>query len=171
MSKKIYKFGLKKSEQEPIERLLCFNHQQSIDIPVKFNLKDKVKQIYDQSDINACSSCATASLLSIIDNISVSRLYLYFCTRWLDNKCILPIEDQGATIKNVFKSINDYKYITEDKYPYFTHLVNDIPYKHIFEEAFTNKCPILSYRQIMPSNHTLNYILYKLHIPILFGMS
>ena len=50
-------------------------------------------------------------------------------------------------------------------------MVNELPYNHIFVEAFTNKSPIVSYRQILPSKHALKYILYKLKQPIIFGMS
>ena len=141
----------------------------------KFNLKDKVKQVFDQGNLNSCSANATANLLSLSDklniNSNVSRLYLYFCTRWLDNNKILPVQDQGATLKSVFNALTQYHYIDEQKYPYFEFMVNDIPYKHIFEQAIKNKCPIISYRQIVPSKYSIKYILYKLKLPILFGMS
>ena len=164
-------FGLKKSKLEPHDHVVSFNYEK-IDMPTKFNLKDRVKQVYDQKNINACSANATASLLSLSKtDIYISRLYLYYVSRWLENNMILPIQDQGATLKSVFNALSQYHYIDENKYPYYKHLVNDIPYKHIFEEAFRNKSPITSYRQIIPSKHAIKYILYNLQQPIIFGMS
>ena len=84
---------------------------------------------------------------------------------------ILPVQDQGATLKSVFHALSQCHYIDEVKYPYYSHMVNELPYKHICEEAFTNKSPIVSYRQILPSKHAIKYILYKLQRPIIFGMS
>jgi len=173
MSKKLY-FGLKKSKVEPLDKLVSFNYEK-VDMPIKFNLKDQVKQIYDQGNINSCSANAAANFLSLSDKMNiikcnVSRLYLYFCTRWIDNNYVLPVEDIGCTLASVFTAISKYHYIDEQKYPYYTHLVNDIPYKHIFEEAFKNNSPIVSYRQILPSVYAIKYILYKLQLPVLFGM-
>ena len=170
MSNKKLCFGLKKSKAEPIDHVVSFNYEK-VDMPIKFNLKDRVKQIYDQKNMNACSANAIASLINLSNtDIHISRLYLYFCSRWLDNNMILPVQDQGTTLKSIFNSFQ-YKYIDEKKYPYYQHLVNEIPYKHIFEEAFTNKSPIVSYRQIIPSKHTIKYILYKLKQPVIFGMT
>ena len=131
--------------------------------------------MYDQANMNSCSANATANLLSISDKhnklkCNISRLYLYFCSRWLDNNHILPVEDQGASIKSVFNAFQ-YHYIDEEKYPCFRHMTNEIPYKHIFEEAFNNAYPIVSYRQILQSKHSIKYTLYKLQVPILFGMT
>jgi len=164
-------FGLKKSKLEPHDHIVSFNIEK-IDMPMKFNLKERVKKVYDQKNMNACSANATASLLSLSNtDIYISRLYLYFCSRWLDNNMILPVQDQGATLKSVFSAISQYNYVDESKYQYYQHLVNDIPYKHVFEEAFKNKSPIVSYRQIIPSKHAIKYILYKLQQPIIFGMT
>ena len=149
MSKdKVLRFGLKKSKVEPHEHMVSFNYDK-VDFPIKFNLKDRVKQVYDQKNLNACSANAAASLISMSKaDIYISRLYIYFCTRWLDNNMILPVQDQGATLKSVFHALSQYHYINEDKYPYYEHMVNELPYKHIFEEAFKNPNPIISYRQI-----------------------
>ena len=64
MSNKKLCFGLKKSKAEPIDHVVSFNYEK-VDMPVKFNLKDRVKQIYDQKNMNACSANATASLISL----------------------------------------------------------------------------------------------------------
>ena len=175
MSDKKFCFGLKKSKTDPTDHIVSFNYEK-IEFPSKFSLKDRVKQVYDQLNLNSCSANATASFLSLSDktnvlNCNISRLYLYFCTRWIDNNKMLPVQDQGATLKSVFSAICQYHYIDEEKYPYLTSKVNDIPDKHIFEEAIKlNKCPITSYRQILPSKYSIKYILYKLKMPILFGM-
>ena len=172
-------FGLKKSKTDPIDRLVSFqfDKHEKIEYPDYFSLKDQVKQVYDQQDINACSANAAANFVSLSDHnqlikCSISRLFLYFTTRWLDNDKKLPVEDNGATLKNLMKSITDYHYIDEVKYPYITSKVNDIPNQQVFTEAISvNKCPISSYRQIIPTIESIKYILFKLKLPILFGIS
>ena len=174
---KSLRFGLKKSKSEPQDKLVCFFTQcKQVDFPSKFSLKDRVKQVYDQLSLNACSANATANFLQLSDkgNIlksSISRLYLYFTTRWLDKKNMLPVEDQGATLKSVFTALSTYHYIDEVKYPYEIEKVNSIPPSKVFEEAITvNKCPFVSYRQITQTKCSLKYSLYMCQLPILCGI-
>ena len=178
MTEKKLFFGLRKSKEEPHDKILRYSCEcTNIDFPIKFSLKDKVKIVYDQLNLNSCSANAAANFIKMsdTDNLikcdAISRLYLYFCTRWIDNDYKFPIQDQGATLKSVFKALEKYNYIDEDKYPYLTTVVNDVPYKHIFEEALTiNKCPILSYKQIFQTKSSIKCSLYKLQKPVLFGM-
>ena len=168
-------FGLKRSKVDPAERKLSMPQCDKIDLPSSYSLKEKVKQVYDQSCLNACSANAAANFLSLSDKVdcSISRLFLYFCTRFIDNNHMLPVEDHGATLRNVFTSLSQYhcQYIEEVKYPYEIEKVNSIPPREIFEEAITiNKCPAISYRQIMPTKYNLKYILAHLKKPILFGI-
>ncbi len=171
MTSKNLCFGLKKSTQSSVDKLVSFNYN-NVDFPISFSLRDKVKQVYNQSNINSCSPNAAANFLSLskkVDNIS--RLYLYFCTRWLDNNKMLPVQDNGASLKNVFNALISYHYIDEVKYPYETSKVNDIPTREIFEEAIrVNKCPIGSYKQILQCKNSIKYILSQLKKPVLFGM-
>ena len=173
-----YKFGLKKSKIEEHDRIVsvsceCLN----IDFPIKFSLKDKVKHVYDQLSLSSCSANAAVNALKMSDDKklikcdNISRLYLYFCTRWIDNNYILPIHDQGATLKSVFKALEQYNYIDEIKYPYIVENVNNIPSQEIFEEALKiNKCPIVSYKQILQSKSSFKCALYKMQRPILCGI-
>jgi len=170
-------FGLKKSKPEPHDKIVCFFTQcKQVDFPEKFSLKDRVKQVYDQLSLNACSANATANFLSLSDKDDtlkspISRLYLYFTTRWLDKKNMLPVEDQGATLRSVFTALSTYHYIDEIKYPYEIEKVNSIPPSKIFEEAITvNKCPFVSYRQITQTKCSLKYSLYMCQVPILCGI-
>ena len=78
---------------------------------------------------------------------------------------MLPVEDHGASLRNVFNSLREYHCdcVEEDKYPYKIEEVNSIPPRKIFEESITiNKCPAISYRQIMPTKYNLKYILAHL---------
>ena len=78
------RFGLKKSKQDPHDKILCFSTQcKQVDFPTSFTLKDRVKIVYDQMKLNSCSANATASFLSLSDKddmlkCSISRLYMYF---------------------------------------------------------------------------------------------
>ena len=173
-NKKLF-FGLKRSTVDPIERKLSMQQCDQINLPFSFSLKEKVKQVYNQMSMNSCSANAAANFLSLSDKVdcNISRLFLYFCTRYIDNNYMLPIADSGATLRNVFTSINQYHChcVEEVKYPYEIEKVNSIPPREIFEEAMTvDKCSSISYRQIMPTKYNLKYILAHLKKPILFGI-
>ena len=168
-------FGLKKSKIDHTEQLLSFNYEK-VELPIKYDLKNNVKKVYDQQEINSCSANATANFIRMSDNkhiinSDISRLYLYFCTRWIDNNKILPVQDSGATLKGVFEALVQYHYIDEDKYKYEIEKVNSIPPLDIFQEAIHQyKNPVISYRRIMPCKYSFKYIISHLKIPILFGM-
>ena len=84
---------------------------------------------------------------------------------------MLPIEDNGSSLRAVFTALSEYHTIEEVKYPYEIEKVNSVPPSEIFKEAImVNKCPIVSYRQITPSVYNIKYILGHLKQPILFGM-
>ena len=108
-NKKLF-FGLKRSKIDPKERKLSLQPYEKVDLPNKFSLRSKVKQVFDQSCVNACSSNAASNFLILSDKVecNISRLFLYFCTRFIDNNHMLPIEDHGATLRNVFTSLNEY---------------------------------------------------------------
>ena len=174
-------FGLKKFKPDPHDKILCFKTQcTQVDFPTSFTLKDRVKQVYDQMTLNSCSANAAANFLSLSDKddmmkCSISRLYMYFCTRMVDNqinyKSIIPVEDQGATLKSVFTALSQYHYVDEIKYPYEIEKCDSIPPSTIFTESITiNKCPFTSYRQINQTKCSIKYALYMMQTPILFGM-
>lgn len=174
-------FGLKKSKQDPHDKVLCFGTMcKQVDFPSSFTLKDRVKQVYDQLTLNSCSANATASFLSLSDKddmmkCSISRLYMYFITRMMDNKMnyksLIPVEDQGATLKSVFTALSQYHYIDEVKYPYEIEKCDSIPPTKIFEEAIKiNKTPFTSYKQISQTKCSIKYALYMCKTGVLFGM-
>ena len=172
MTEKKLFFGLKRSKPEPVDRLLCMSHDK-VDLPDKFSLRDKVKQVYDQMSLSSCSANAAANFLLLSDKVdcNISRLFMYFTTRYLDNNYIMPVEDHGATLKNVFVALTRYHYVDEVKYPYIVEKVNDCPSQEIFQQSITiNKSPITSYRQILPTKNNIKYILAHLKKPILFGI-
>lgn len=170
--KKLY-FGLKKSAPTPVDRLVRICQEEKIELPSKFSLRDKVKQVYDQLNLSSCSANAAANFLFLSDKVdcNISRLYMYFTTRYLDNNHKMPLDDHGATLRNVFNALTMYHYIDEVKYPYIVEKVNEVPSPEIFKEAIMiNKSPIVSYRQILPSKYAIKYVLAHLKKPILFGI-
>ena len=172
-NKKLF-FGLKRSIVDPKERKLSMQQCDQINLPSSFSLKSKVKQVYNQMSMNSCSANAAANFLSLSDKVdcNISRLYMYFNSRYIDNNYMLPVEDIGSSLGAVFTAISSYHYIDEVKYPYEIEMVNSIPPREIFEEAIkVNKCPIVSYRQITPTLYNIKYVLSHLKKPIIFGMA
>ena len=88
---KSFKFGLRKSSfDEEKEQKLCFSYNPNIVLPKKYSLRDKVKFIFDQKNVNSCSANAVSQQLILSDKKEVmkfvpSRLYIYFNSRLVDN--------------------------------------------------------------------------------------
>lgn len=166
-------FGLKRSKEDPNERKLSLQPCEKLDLPSQYSLKDKVKQVYDQLSMNSCSANATANFLQVSGNVecAISRLYLYFCTRYIDNNYMMPVEDHGATLRSVFTALANYHFIEEVEYPYLLEKVDSVPPSNVFKEAVTvKKSPITSYRQIIPTTYSIKYAIAHLNKPVLFGM-
>ena len=91
MTEKRLFFGLKRSKIDPKQRKVSIAPCVEVGLPSQYSLKDKVKQVYDQLARNSCSANAAANFLSIDGNVdcSISRLYLYFCTRYVDNNYMM----------------------------------------------------------------------------------
>ena len=70
MTEKKLFFGLKRSKPEPVEKLLCMSHDK-VDLPDKFSLRDKVKQVYDQLSLSSCSANFCYSLIKLIVILAV----------------------------------------------------------------------------------------------------
>ena len=75
MSDKKFCFGLKKSKIDPTDHIVSFNYEK-IDFSSKFSLKDRVKQVYDQLNLNSCSANATANFLSLSDKTNVLNVLI-----------------------------------------------------------------------------------------------
>ena len=139
---KSLKFVLRKSSfDEEKENKLCFSYNPNIVLPKKYSLRDKVKFIFDQKNINSCSANAVSQQLILSDKKQVmkfvpSRLYIYYNSRMTDNEDVSkPVTDIGASLKSVYKSILNYNVISEDIYRYDTSKVNDVPSPEIYKEA------------------------------------
>ena len=115
-------FGLKRSKISHDEKILSFTYQK-VDMPLNFLLKNNVKQIFNQGDINSCSANAVSNQLLMSDNKNLinfipSRMYIYFNSRFIDNDKQMPLTDSGASLKSVYQALSTYKFTSEDIYPY-----------------------------------------------------
>ena len=104
-------------------------------------------------------------------NFQLSRMYIYFNSRFIDNNKQLPISDTGASMKSVYEAIIDYKITSELIYPYEIEKCNSIPPKAVYDNAMRNKNPIFNYRRIIPCMYSIKYIISVLKLPIMAGMS
>ena len=97
-------FGLKRSKEDPKERKLSMQQCDKIYLPSSYGLESKVKQVYNQMSMNSCSANAAAIFLSLSDKVdcNISRLYMYFNSRYIDNNYMLPVEDIGSSLGAVF---------------------------------------------------------------------
>ena len=177
-SKKLF-FGLKRSaEHDP--KIKTVNFCLVRDLPSHYSLRNKIQFVYNQGNMNSCSANAVCQqlLLSDIKNSlngePQSRLYIYYNSRMIDRgDCTSMLEDSGATIPNVYKSIVDYSSVPEEMYEYNINLVNLPAPQHIYHHAiFKTTNPIMSYKRIDPvSLYSIKYCISVLKLPIMFGMS
>ena len=81
------------------------------------------------------------------------------------------ISDEGASLKNCYKALMKYNYCDEKHFPYYEENVNAFPPKYMYNLALSNERVLESYRKVIPVEYNLKYILYKIKLPIVIGMS
>ena len=140
--KPIYKFGLKRSTDDPRDKVLCFYEYEKIQLPLKFSLEDIHKDIepFDQGNLNLCSANALSNQIKLSNDdmfITPSRLFTYFNSRIEDiqeNRQSLYISDEGASLRNTYKSIMKYNCLDERYFGYYEEKVNVFPSADIYIE-------------------------------------
>ena len=77
--------------------------------------------VYDQGKIILCSDNAVSNQILISDTHNVidfmpSRLYRYLKSILIDSEYILPLNDSGASLRNVYKALLKYNFPSETTY-------------------------------------------------------
>ena len=75
---------------------------------VEFSLRDKIKNIFNQLDLNSCSANAVSKQISIAAYLDydVSRLFIYYNSRLVENEYNKrSISDDGCNLRGVMKAL------------------------------------------------------------------
>ena len=123
----------------------------SIIIPEKFSLKDKIEYIFDQGQINSCTTNAIAQQMRVIsDNkVQISRLFQHINSRIMEDTQWIA---EGANLRDCFKALGKYNYVHENEYPYDESKVCQIPPAELYIKAHQNSF-VHSYKSI--NNHSI----------------
>ena len=168
------KCGLRRDSQDERDVCMPMNFEY-IDLPTEFTLKDKIKSIFNQLDVNSCSANAVSKQIKLAGNLdySPSRLFIYYNSRLVENEYNKrSISDNGVNLRSVMKSLMKFNFLDEKDYPYkIPSMVNVQPAEEYYKLADGNKTYISQYRKLIPNLYNMKYILSKLNLPIVCGIA
>ncbi|MBO7566189.1 MAG: C1 family peptidase, partial [Bacteroidales bacterium] len=143
------------------------------ELPKKVDLRQFMTRVEDQGTLGSCTANATAGAYEYvlkrykgITNFDVSRLFLYYNSRALDN---LVNEDAGALISNVIKTISKDGICSEKTWPY-TNIMKNFkkkPSQNCYDEAKDNRA--IKCQHINTNLNEWKSALAEGH-PIIFGI-
>ena len=143
----------------------------SSNLPPKVDLRPYMTQIENQGTLGSCTANATAGAYEYlinrnqgIDNYDVSRLFLYYNTRVLEDTVD---EDGGGFLYDVLKALATKGICSEQSWPYNIKKFAKKPPKECYEEA-KNNC-IEKYESVDNELDTWKSVLAQGY-PIIFSM-
>ncbi|CAF1374106.1 unnamed protein product [Adineta steineri] len=130
--------GDKESSRKPAKDSLHKDFSQYMmyaapQLPNKVDLRPWMTLIEDQSDTNSCTANAMAGIYEYLNYRitgrleDVSRLFIYYNSRIIDNEGDSDITDEGATIASTIESVSERGVCLEYLWPYNTKMVNTKP--------------------------------------------
>ena len=146
------KCGLKKDPDDSRDVCLMPLHYEKVDLPKQFSLRDKIKNVFQQGNMNSCSANAVSKQISIAGKLDydISRLFIYYNSRLVENeynkRCI---RDEGCNLRNVMKALMKFNFLDERYYPYDEKNVNSRPAEEYYKIADSNEKYICQYKKII----------------------
>jgi len=139
------------------------------EMPPKFDLKGKIKQIFTQR-YNDCSANVISNVVMSLkeDDLVVSRLFQYYNSRFLAEPDF--ITDSGATYRDALKGLQKFGFVNEEVWHYVDDNLNEIPSTKAFTEGLSNTDFIRSYRKLAPTLPNIQYTLFSGHL-IMLGIA
>jgi len=124
-------------------------------LPASIDLRNTAKvPIYDQGATGSCSAnaiCASYSLLNMLNQkppISLSRLFVYYNSRVMDNTQNI---DAGAHLYLAFNTMQTNGCCLETMWPFYANLITVQPPSLCYQEALTH-CTTQQDTQLDPNN-------------------
>jgi len=135
-------------------------------LPPSFTLQEYIQYLPSQGNVGCCTASATLLSAEIImathgQKINLSRLYLYYMTRKLQNRLGL----HGAELKETLNALSIYGVATDATWPFFYAWAEKEPNMRAIQDAARHK--LYSYEwadSIDFKKHIVN------HIPIIIGI-
>ncbi len=152
--------NLKRSYQKPFLRMGGISVKLNaptnmVTLPLSIDMRDVVKvPIYDQGATGSCSAnaiCASYNLLNILQKgsmIDLSRLFIYYNSRVMDNTQNI---DAGAHLYHAFNSMQINGCCLESMWPFYSNLLTLQPPISCYQAALCH-CTAQQDTQLDPNN-------------------
>lgn len=138
-------------------------------MPPKFDLRGKVKTIFNQQYQDCSANVISNVVMSLQDDDKiVSRLFQYYNSRVVADPDF--ITDNGATYRDSLKALQKYGFVNEEVWEYTDEHVNLSPTEEIYQEGLLNHYVIKSYRKLYPTLTNIQFTLFSGHF-IMFGIA
>ena len=167
MANRIYNLKRQEHDERDLKFAHAFNVHDGVTLPAKLDLRLHCPPVWDQKDLGSCSShagCAVRAMLATNNSLELSRLFLYYQERVLEN-CVN--EDSGTTIKDICQALQKYGVCEEKDWPYDVSKFTQVPPDEAVKNAL--KYVIKSYTMIEGVLQAKQYMAFKQQ-PILIGM-
>ena len=145
------KCGLRRGSVSEKDLTMPLYYEQNVELVKQFSLRDKIKNIFNQLDLNSCSANAVSKQISIAADLDydVSRLFIYYNSRLVETEYNKrSISDDGCNLRSVMKAFMKFNFLDERYYTYKTSLVNSEPSEQFYKIDNENSKFISQYRKI-----------------------
>lgn len=167
MANRIYNLKRQQHDERDLKFAHAFNVHSGVKLPAKLDLRLHCPPVWNQGDLGACSAfagCAVRAMLATNNSLELSRLFLYYQERVLEN-CVN--EDSGATIKDICQALQKYGVCEEKDWPYEPMKFAVAPPEDVVKKALINT--IKSYTMLEGVLQVKQYLAFKQQ-PVLVGM-
>ena len=164
------KYFLKRDKQDERDHKfnMAISPVSNLKLPVSVDLRSKCPVVYNQSTLGSCSAnagCAARLMAMGNTQIELSRLFLYYMERSLENTIN---EDSGASMRDICKALTNYG-VCEEKYmPYDVNKFTTNPSEDAIKNALNYK--IASYKSLNSAMEVKQNLAIRQQ-PVLMGMT
>ncbi len=111
------------------------------DLPSKVDLREHLTRVENQGNTSSCVANAVAGAYEYLakwhtgEEYDVSRMFIYYNTRYNEVEDAAHIEDSGCYIQDAIASLQEYGACSETTYPFDEEMVNEEPHQEAYDEA------------------------------------
>lgn len=144
--------------------------RRGVQLPPEFSLRPQMPPVYDQGELGSCTANGGGAAHQFCQmkqpggkDFLPSRLFLYYNTRKIEGTAE---EDSGCTIRDTFKSLNQYGVCPEADWPYDVAKFADQPSFDAYTAA--TGCRSIKYARVDQEEQVVKAVLAS-GFPIVFG--
>lgn len=136
-----YSFGWKRDLPNWKDKRTFFEPEVTLNLPPSVDLRAQCPPVYDQGELGSCTANAIAAAIQFDQQkekfkaFVPSRLFIYYNERWIEHSIN---EDNGAEIRDGFRSLTRWGYCPETDWPYDESQFTVKPAQKCYQEANPN---------------------------------